>query len=452
MRRRLVGIAVVSVLLVACSVTSPAQTETPNAPIASPIHTDIPVSQGMTDTPALTAQATAELAVMTPTQFMLPTSTPSNADAPDATALAATTIAQMPATATPDASGLTASLQGEIIVVALSKSGDGQFFATISKGMMENMDDPHPLTIYQKNGTTFVEVSHYDYTNMEYISDIQLLPNPDQTHSLFIVYGGVGAHSSFGTVFSFDGKTLKSALETHSDAGGGALKVMDVNGDGVQDVIGDDTDYYVFCYACGVRIYTDKVYTWDGINFVEQKLIASTDATIQKAIDYAKAQRWNMVTKLLPTISAPTTDADKWNVALLTHWSAIRKPQTDDAFPFLSAVYYGDYDAAVTMLRAVGAKDAANPKGKWFAGPIAEGIDAATDSSIDEFRVTIFDNVVQFSTMALKQDDGLTSARFLRGWAKALVNPRDPVGLNDLQAVATLDPFYAAVRDAIVSR
>jgi hypothetical protein len=36
----------------------------------------------MTDTPALTAQATAELAVMTPTQFMLQTSTPSNADAP----------------------------------------------------------------------------------------------------------------------------------------------------------------------------------------------------------------------------------------------------------------------------------------------------------------------------------------------------------------------------------
>jgi len=52
----------------------------------------------------------------------------------------------------------------------------------------------------------------------------------------------------------------------------------------------------------------------------------------------------------------------------------------------------------------------------------------------------------------LTQDDSVTSARFLRGWAKTLVNPRDPEGLKDLQAVATLDPFYAAVRDAIVSR
>ena len=451
MRGRIIEMLFISAFLVACSTTPAASVATPSMPTA-PQPTDTTASQVATATPVVVETATVASDVATPTQFELPTSTPSNADAPDATDLAATTIALMPATATPDASGLTASLQGDVIVVALSKNGDGQFFATISKGMMENMDAPHPLTIYQKQGSTFVKVTKYDFTNGEYISDLELLPNPDQNHALFIVHGGVGAHSSFGTVFSFDGKTLKSALETHSDAGGGALTVMDVNGDGVQDVIGDATDYYVFCYACGVRIYSDTVYSWDGTKFVEQKLTASNDATIQKGIDYAKVQRWNMVTKLLPTISAPTTDTDKWNVALLTHWSTIRIPEKDVAFPFLSAVYYGDYDAAVAMLRAVGAKDAANPKGKWFAGPIADGIDVATDTSIDEFRVTLFDNVVQFTTMALTQDDTVTSARFLRGWAKTLVNPRDPAGLKDLQAVATADPFYAAVRDAIVSR
>jgi len=451
MRGRIVELAFISLFLVACSATPAASVATPSVPTVTS-NTDTTASQAATATPVVAEGATVVTDGATPTQFVLPTSTPSNADAPDATALAATTIALMPATATPDASGLTASLQGDVVVVALSNGAEGQFFATISKGMMENMDDPHPLTIYQKKGSEFVKITQYDYTNGEYIGDLELLPNPDPTHMLFIVHGGVGAHSSFGNVFSFDGKTLQLVLETQSDAGGGALTIQDVNGDGVLDAIGDATDYYVFCYACGVRIYSDTVYTWDGTAFVEQKLIASNDATIQKAIDYANAQRWNMVTKLLPTIAPATTDADKWNVALLTHWSTIRKPQTDDAFPFLSAVYYGDYDAAVAMLQAVGAKDAANPKGKWFAGPIAEGIDVATDTSIDEFRVTLFDNVVQFSTMALTQDDSLTSARFLRGWAKTLVNPRDPAGLKDLQAVATLDPFYAAVRDAIVSR
>jgi len=451
MRGRVIELAFISAFLVACSTTPAASVATPSVPIVTS-NTDTTASQATTATPVVAEGATVVTDGATPTQFVLPTSTPSNADAPDATALAATTIALMPATATPDASGLTASLQGEVIVVALSNGAEEQFFATISKGMMENMDDPHPLTIYQKQGTEFVKITQYDFTNGEYIGDLELLPNPDPTHMLFAVHGGVGAHSSFGTVFSFDGKTLKSALETQSDAGGGALTIQDVNGDGVQDAIGDATDYYVFCYACGVRIYSDTIYTWDGTKFIEQKLTTSSDATIQKAIDYAKVQRWNMVTKLLPTIIAPTTDTDKWNVALLTHWSKLRMPQTDDAFPFLAAVYYGDYDAAVAMLRAVGTKDAANPKGKWFAGPIAEGIDVATDTSIDEFRVTLFDNVVQFSTMALTQDDALASARFLRGWAKTLVNPRDPEGLKDLQAVATADPFYAAVRDAIVSR
>jgi hypothetical protein len=451
MRGRVIELAFISAFLVACSTTPAASVATPSVPIVTS-NTDTTASQATTATPVVAEGATVVTDGATPTQFVLPTSTPSNADAPDATALAATTIALLPATATPDASGLTASLQGEVIVVALSNGAEGQFFATISKGMMENMDDPHPLTIYQKQGTEFVKITQYDFTNGEYIGDLELLPNPDPTHMLFAVHGGVGAHSSFGTVFSFDGKTLKLALETQSDAGGGALTIQDVNGDGVQDAIGDATDYYVFCYACGVRIYSDTIYTWDGTKFIEQKLTTSSDATIQKAIDYAKVQRWNMVTKLLPTIIAPTTDTDKWNVALLTHWSKLRMPQTDDAFPFLAAVYYGDYDAAVAMLRAVGTKDAANPKGKWFAGPIAEGIDVATDTSIDEFRVTLFDNVVQFSTMALTQDDTVTSARFLRGWAKTLVNPRDPAGLKDLQAVATADPFYAAVRDAIVSR
>jgi hypothetical protein len=451
MRRRIVGMMFISAFLVACSATPAASVQTPSVPTA-PQPTDTTVSQAATATPAVTDAATAVSAAETPTQFVVPTSTPSNADAPDATALAATTVALMPATATPDASGLTSSLQSDVIVVALSKGTEGPFFATISKGMLDNMDAPHPLIIYQKQGTKFVKITQYDYTNAEYISDLELLPNPDPNHTLFTVYGGVGAHSSFGTVFSFDGKTLKAEIEIPSDAGGSAVKIKDVNGDGVQDVIGDATDYYVFCYACGVRIYSDIIYSWDGTKFVEQTLTKSNDATIQKAIAYAKAQRWNMVAALLPTIMAPTTDADKWNVALLNHWSTIRKPQDDDAFPFLSAVYYGDYDAAVKMLQAVGAKDAANPKGNWFAGPIAQGIDVATDTSIDEFRVTLFDNVVQFSTMALTQDDSLASARFLRGWAKTLANPRDPEGLQDLQVVASLDPFYAAVRDAIVHR
>ena len=90
----------------------------------------------------------------------------------------------------------------------------------------------------------------------------------------------------------------------------------------------------------------------------------------------------------------------------------------------------------------------AKPNGKWFAASFVQ----ADMPIADEDRKTVFDNVVKFSTLALTQDDTVTSARFLRGWAKTMVDPKDAEGLKDLQAVASVDPFYAAVRDAIVSR
>jgi hypothetical protein len=225
----------------------------------------------------------------------------------------------------------------------------------------------------------------------------------------------------------------------------------------------NDTDYLLFCQDCGVQMYQAHVTTWDGTKFVDQKLTASSDATIQKAIDYANAQRWNMVTSLLPTIATPTTDSDKWNVALLTHMAKMRTPNKDSAFPLMDAILYGDYDGAVKMLQAVGAKEAAKPKGKWFAGTFTQGVDFASaitqggdvatdDPSFDNFRKLMFDTIVQSSTLALTQDNTITSAQFLRGWAKTMANPKDAEGLKDLEAVASADPFYAAVRDAIVSR
>ena len=128
MRGRIIELAFISAFLVACSATPAASVETPSVPTVTP-NTDTTASQAATATPVVAEGATVVTDGATPTQFVLPTSTPSNADAPDATALAATTIALLPATATPDASGLTASLQGDVVVVALSKNADGHLFA-----------------------------------------------------------------------------------------------------------------------------------------------------------------------------------------------------------------------------------------------------------------------------------------------------------------------------------
>ena len=247
-------------IIVSCgTTTTPPSALTPTSVIDadSPRDTAIPPTDNEAQSPA------APLATASATAFVVPSSTPSNASAPDATAIVATVQAALPATITPDASGLTGSSLGETAVVAIWQDDSGPYFAAITTGMMDDIETPHPLTIYQKQGNTFVAVTHYDYVDGEYVVGIELIPNIDPKKSFFVVHGGIGAHSSFGTVFSFDGKNLKVEVQGGSDAGGGAITIEDVNSDGVADVVADATDYYVFCYACGVRIWNNTVYAWD---------------------------------------------------------------------------------------------------------------------------------------------------------------------------------------------
>lgn len=428
----------ISVILLGCVIISSCATPRVDAPET---RTDVPEVGDATQVPAtvevnlLTPTSTTS-AVASATRFVVPTSTPSNVDAGDATAIAATMMAQMPPTTTPDASGLSSSLQGETALLGLRD----RYVAAITLGMMENFNDPHPLTIYEKVGTEFTVVATYAFAD-EYISTLEPIPVATSDKAFFAVSGGVGAHSSFAKIFSFDGTTLKVEVETGSDAGGGALKLVDANKDGQIDVIGDSTDYYVFCYACGVRIQGETIYAWNGTAFVEQTLQDSSDATLQRAIVYARAQRYADAAKQLSQVKPPTALADQWNVVLIERMIALRQPSREDPYPFLSAIFFGDYDAAVKMMRGYDAAELVNPTGRFFANTPADG-----------FVDAVVWNVVGFTTLALEQDADLTSARFLRGWANTLLDPRNPAGIADLQAVADQDAFYAAIRDAVVAR
>ena len=440
-QRRGIWVVVFS-MLVGCGTSTPVSTETSTVvPDTGVVATQLP---GEPAQPTVVAEATASA-----TAFVVPSSTPSNANAPDATAIVATVQAAMPATPTPDAAGLTASAVGETAVVAIWQDADGPYFAAITTGMMDDIDTPHPLTIYQKQGETFVPVTRYDFVDGEYIGGIELIPDITTDKTFFVVHGGVGAHSSFGTVFAFDGKNLTVAVDGRSDAGGGAVTVRDINSDGVLDIITDTTDYYVFCYACGVRIRNATVYAWDGTAFVAQVIEPASDAATNTIVAYAQAQRWSMVDTLLAQLLPPSMVPDKWNVALMRHMATLRRPVADDAFPLLAHIFYGDYDAAIALLKAVGADETTRIDGSWFAGPISDG---QTADATMEFRMVAADVMVRFADIALAQDPTDTSVQFIRGWARTLKNPRDPAGLNDLQAVVAVDPFYKQVRDAVVSR
>jgi len=396
--------------------------------------------------PTATPVVSTETATNVPTLFVVPTMTPSNVDAVDATAIVATTEAGFAPTPTPDASGLSYSNQGETAVIKIMDGTDGPYFASLTMGMtsMEDMQEGytsyHPLSIYLRTSTGITKISEFDFKDGQHIYGFNLVPTYASGKTFLMVEGVVGAHSSFGQIFSFDGKTLKLELTTNSDAGGLALTMADVNGDGALEAVGDATDYYVFCYACGVKSGAEEVYSWDGNAFVRKQPMPSADATIQAAIIAAEAGRWNVVAALLTDGVTPTNEADTWTVALLKRIVTLRAPKTDDASPFMSALLYGDYDAAVAVLK------------RYQPTELVDTQNPAFPSDLAPFGEIVVDNVVGLTTTALAQDNTLTSAQFLRGWAQTLLDPQNAAGLADLESVGAVDPFYVAVRDAVNSR
>ena len=396
--------------------------------------------------PTAAAGAPAETATASPTVFVDPTNTPSNVDAVDATAIVATTEAGLKPTATPNADGLSDSSQGETAVIQILDGTDGPYFASLTMGRSSDMGGDegytsyHPLTIFQKTTSGLQKITEFDFKDGQYLYGLQMIPTYRAGTAFLLVEGGVGAHSSFGQIFSFDGTTLKLELTTNSDAGGGALTMVDVDADGVREAVGDATDYYVFCYACGVRSAAEEVYRWDGSAFVAQKILPSADATITAAMTAAEAGRWNVVAATLATVQTPSNEQDAWTVVLLKRAAALRVPTAEDASPFMSALLYGDYDAAVGVLKRYQPKalvDTQNP---------------AFPSDLAPFGELVVDFVVRLSTVVLAQDATLTSAQFLRGWAQTLLDPKNAAGLADLEAVAAIDPFYAAVQAAVLNR
>jgi len=436
LRSVLVG-AVVCVLVACGSATSSEQLQANPENLAVTATASVPTAAS--GDPAVTQ--TPE-----PTLFVVPTMTPSNVDAVDATAIVATVEAGLAPTVTPDADGLSASGQGETAVIQLMEGTDGPYFASLTMGRAndeggnEEYVSYHPLTIYQKTAAGLQKITEFDFKDGQYIVSLREIPTYREGTTFLVVEGGVGAHSSFGQIFSFDGKTLKLELTTNSDAGGWALSMADVNGDGALDAVGDATDYYVFCYACGVQSGAEEVYSWDGTAFVAQQAMPSDDVSIQAAVTAAAAGRWNVVAMTLAQVGTPANESDTWTVTLLKRMVTLRAPKTDDASPFMSALLYGDYDAAVAVLK------------RYKPAALVDTQNPAFPSDLAPFGEIVVDNVVRLTTTALAQDNTLTSAQFLRGWAQTLLDPQNVAGLADLESVVAVDPFYVAVRDAVNSR
>ena len=436
----------VPALLLILSLALGACTSVPPQPAASPVLATA-TSAPETATPTIAPTAIDAAATPTPT-----------APAPSTDSLVQLVQSQLPQGA----------FEGVTAMPLSVPAGQPPLWAVYSVGMRNFDLDPLPnhfIAIYTHADGSWQELARQEFSSgdptvaaPDYVADdgldqVEIKPS----HTWLALEGGVGAHSGVFDLLDFDGQTLRVQVNGFSSSPG-AGAIQDVNGDGVPDVVLNATDYYVFCYACGVADVGFQVFAWDqaGGRMMEVPLQPmlmgqsghpARDLT-NEAVALAEAGLWKDAAEVIEAakqaaanIQPPfTNETVDWDDGLIKlHADAMASGIASSGYPLLSNVFYGDYAAAVDLMRPYSATQIFSAQTSLVAGTTAE-------TWVPELTGAI----TQSATSALALKPELAPAYFLRGWASYLADPaanRDQARIDVVKAaaLAPADPLY---RDA----
>lgn len=316
----------------------------------------------------------------------------------------------------------------------------------------------HVLALYERSGESWREVTRAelamrdnpaapgvspDYLGEGSVTQVQMVLRthsviePDQ---LWIqVEGGAGAHSGVYGLFRFDGDVLTEEISAFSPSPG-VGRIEDLNNDGIAEVLLDASDPYVFCYACGVRLVHWAIERWDGAQMISVTLeTLSDDAPAdvrdfnQNLIALAQAGLWQEALAALEeaAVFSYTEPALEWNLIYVRLNGEARRDAAANqpAYPLLTHLFYGDYEAAIEIMRTVGADALFIPESELVVGTVAQ-----------DWESTLADWIVQTVTPALELKPDLAAAYFLRGWAAYLREHNEVDAVSDVQQAAELAP------------
>ncbi len=430
-------------VLSACDQTPPAQ---PTPTITAPTEPTAPISTRPPATQITTRPTGAPPTGATRVAMETSVSTPEVAptlESPDALArdLAQGLAVQIRGTATAGGSSDPDTGLSGAYAFKLTDDGDVPLYAAHSTGLRSfDPEQNHFLVVYERRNEGWNEVARVEMEEPDILEEGMVRRVALDDENAWIEVGaGVGAHGSTYHIFRYSGGKLEELVSvSNSIPGAGDLK--DVNGDGTPEVIVNESDAYVFCYACGVRYISFDVQRWDGsrLELVELREIATgpepaavRDAN-NRAIALADGELWKDALAAIEEARtlAPDSETIEWNAALINLTSTARRDNVvDNSYPLLARIFYGDYDAAVESIREYSPEELFHPLTPLIKGTAAEGYEENLSKWIE-----------QTATLALRADPERAGAHFFRGWARWRANPESDEAVADFKRATELAP------------
>jgi hypothetical protein len=295
--------------------------------------------------------------------------------------------------------------------------------------------------VYERRGDKWEEMERVEIDEPDILNETSVRPaNIDGESTWVELSGSAGAHGGTYHLFRYSGGKLEEVVNfSNTIPSVGALE--DINGDGTPEVILNETDAYVFCYACGVRYVSYSVLRWDGSKMtpVELSLLppGGSVATVardlnDRAIKLAQGELWMDALTIIEgaRLAEPDDQTVAWNAALIKLIAEGRRDHVvDSPYPLLPRIFYGDYDAAVAGIRDFSPEELFHPQTPLIKGTAAEGWEEALYSAIE--RTT---------GKAIEADPQRAGAYFFRGWARWRAAPDSPEAISDLKRAAELAP------------
>ena len=293
-----------------------------------------------------------------------------------------------------------------------------------------------------------VELECAEYLNEFSVEQVRM----DAANLWLTVAGGVGAHSGCLELLRWDGQALTviiSGFSSSPDAG----SIADLNEDGQMDLLLNNSDPYIFCYACGVRQYWAQLFYWDGQALVEvtpTPLADDQPPELRTLNDRAAAlAAAGLFADALAQIEqaealAPENATVAWNAVWIRHHlEASRAEASASRYPLLNHVFAGDWETAFDAL--------------WEAGPAALVSDSPvpTDSAAAGFERIVGALLAQYADTVLRLQPERASVHALGAWGRFLLDPNDPAVKSGLRLAAELAPAderYAALAQAFAER